>query len=207
MARYKGNADAGLFDFAAWKIATIGWSNTHKGIYFEMLSICFFNGYVTDRDIRQITGKKWDNLPEKIRNKFGIKTEKKRKKYVNEKMTETRSEARQRWRPEGSRVGTRAFLETETETNKKPTVKKDDDQNREFYLKTLYDEMNNSEWWPAFCMSAKVNPKMTEKIFTQFATHSKGEEKEHRDYSDFKNHFKNYLRKPGVRGANKNFYF
>ena len=102
----------------------------------------------------------------------------------------------------------------------KPTVKKnsikhpspnsrtdaqDGDQSARF-LETLSNEVGNSEWWEAFCKAEKVLPSKRDEIIAQFSLHIKAEEKTHRNYTDFKNHFKSYLRKAEVRRSHKSFY-
>ena len=212
MARYKGNADAGFFDFAAFSISTMNWSNADVGIYMRLLSICFFNGYVTDRDVRIICRKKFSQLNPIIIDKFLAKDcQKNGKKYVNKKMAQTRLDARKRWRSGGPRVGAGTRFETETETNKKDYVQKDAADvkaKRIEFFKTLHDEItNNAEWWNSFCMTEKVDVTKGEEMIKYFAKHSKGEEYHPTTYRDFKEYFRNVFRQTDIRRKLKTKFY
>ena len=76
------------------------------------------------------------------------------------------------------------------------------------FLEILHNEIkNNAEWWNSFCMSVGVDITKGEEMIKHFAIHTRAEEKPPTSFSDFKEHFRNYFRKPQIQRKFKTKFY
>lgn len=96
--------------------------------------------------------------------------------------------------------------EYNNKNKKTPTVLKKNDDDKKLFIQLKSELETGTTWMERFAMDAKLKPDVWPQIFKEFAIHYAAREKSARNYSDLKDHLRNWVTHPSTKSKHPKFY-
>lgn len=96
--------------------------------------------------------------------------------------------------------------DNDNDIKKTPSVLKKTDAGKKLFMQLKSELETGTTWMERFAMDAKLKPDVWPQIFKEFAIHYAAREKSARNYSDLKDHLRNWVTHPSTKSKHPKFY-